>query len=138
MHKIELFGYPVEVDMEATQNWYVQADAWGCSCGHCRNFLEHAKHDTLPNAVTAVLEELNIPPEKATYVSELYTDEEGIHYQFSYRIAGAILTEPSQEVSALGRCCHEQYPYGAPCFPQPHFDLEFWVVLPWILEETDQ
>ena len=138
MHKVELFGYPVEVDMEATQNWYVQADAWGCSCGHCRNFLEHAKHDTLPNAVTAVLEELNIPPEKATYVSELYTDEEGIHYQFSYRLAGTILAALSQEVTGLGRCCHEPYPYGAPDFPEPHFDLEFWVTLPWILEETDR
>lgn len=32
------------------------------------------------------------------------------------------------------RCCHEIYPYGAPDFPTPHFDLEFWVQLPWILK----
>lgn len=32
------------------------------------------------------------------------------------------------------RCCHEIYPYGAPDFPTPHFDLEFWVHLPWILK----
>lgn len=24
-------------------------------------------------------------------------------------------------------CRHETYPYGAPGFPTPHFDLEFWV-----------
>ena len=138
MKNLTLFGYSVEVNLEATQNWYAQADAWGCSCGHCQNFLTHARRKTLPDVVSAVLGELNIPAEKATYVSELYTDEEGIHYQFSYRIAGSILAAPSQEVTAQGRCCHDPYPYGAPKVPEPHFDLEFWVTLPWILEEADR
>ena len=138
MKKTELFGCTVEMDLEATQNWYAQADAWGCSCGHCRNFLEHAKRNTLPGAVSAALKELDIPAEKATYVSELYTDKYGVHYQFSYRLAGTILAAPSQEVTALGRCCHEPYPYGAPNYPELHFDLEFCVTLPWILEEADR
>ena len=137
MRNLTLFGYSVEVNLEATQNRYAQADAWDCSCGHCRNFLTHARRKTLPDVVSAVLGELNIPAEKATYVSELYTDEDGVHYQFSYRLAGTILAAPSQEVTALGRCCHEPYPYGASNFPEPHFDLEFWVTLPWILEEAD-
>ena len=138
MQKKEMLGYLLEVDLVATRNWYTQVDIWGCSCGHCRNFLEHARKNTLAGAVSAVLKELDIPPQKSTYVSELYTDETGIHYQFSYRIVGSILAEPSQEVTALGRCCHEPYPYGAPNFPEPHFDLEFCVTLPWILEEADR
>ena len=138
MKKLTLFGYSVEVNLDATQNWYAQANAWSCSCGHCQNFLTHARRKTLPDVVSAVLGELNIPAEKATYVSELYTDEEGVHYQFSYRLAGTILAAPSQEVTALGCCCHESYPYGAPNFPEPHFDLEFWATLPWILEESDR
>ena len=137
MGKTQLFGYMVEIDLKATQKWYSQANAWGCHCGHCRNFLTHARRKTLPKAVSAALKELDIPAEKATYVSELYTNEEGIHYQFSYRLAGTILAEPSQKVPSLGRCCHEPYPYGAPNFPEPHFDLEFWVTLPWIMEETE-
>ena len=138
MQELELFGYLVELDLEATRKWYSQTDAWGCSCGHCRNFLEHAKRNTLPGAVSATLKELDIPAEKATYVSELYTDKDGVHYQFSYRLARTNLAAPSQEVTALGRRCHEPYPYGAPGFPEPHFDLEFWVTLPWILEEADR
>ena len=138
MKKLTLFDYSVEVDLEATHNWYTQANVWGCSCGHCRNFLTHAERGTLPVTVLTVLKEFRIPPEKATYLSELYTDDDGVHYQFSYRIAGTILAEPTQEVTALGRCCHEPYPYGAPNFPEPHFDLEFWVTLPWVLEEADQ
>ncbi len=138
MERTNLFGYMVDLNPEATKRWYAQSNAWGCSCGHCRNFLEHVKRNTLPDAVSAALMELDIPAEKATYVSELYTDEEGIHYQFSYRITGSILAVPSQKVTAPGRCCHEPYPYGAPDFPEPHFDLEFWVTLPWILEEADR
>ena len=95
MKRLTLFGYFVEVNLEATQNWYAQADAWGCSCGHCRNFLEHAKRNTLPGVVSAALKELDIPAEKATYVSELYTDEDGVHYQFSYRLVGTILAAGS-------------------------------------------
>ena len=33
-------------------------------------------------------------------------------------------------------CCHEPYPYGAPDFPEPHFDLEFYATLPWVLGEV--
>jgi hypothetical protein len=86
-----------------------------------------------------ILDELGISPEKATYVCELFTDEAGIHYQFSYRIAGTIIGAPitdGGENGNEGRCCHEPYPYGAPDFPNPHFDLEFYATLPWVLDET--
>ncbi|MBE6955233.1 MAG: hypothetical protein E7449_04905 [Ruminococcaceae bacterium] len=40
-----------------------------------------------------------------------------------------------RELAGSVRCSHESYPYGAPGFPEPHFDLEFSLKLPWILEE---
>ena len=45
--------------------------------------------------------------------------------------------DKASEVFSWGemRCTHEIYPYGAPDFPKPHFDLEFWLTLPMILEE---
>ena len=133
MDRCELFGYRVEVDMKATRDWYRNAGEWGCECGHCRNFLNLAKSRKLPVSVMEILDRLGIPPEKATYVCELYTDNAGIHYQFSYRIAGSILAEPENNGTVNARCCHEPYPYGAPGFPLPHFDLEFYEVLPWTL-----
>ena len=84
--------------------------------------------------VADVLDELNIPAEKATYVCAIVPQNGGPLYQFSYRIAGSILSnEPSWEDN--GRCCHESYPYGAPDFPAPHFDIEFCVELPWVMEQ---
>ena len=139
MLKTNLFGYEVEIDAETTAIWYAAAEGWGCTCGHCRNFLALASESALPSPVIETLSGLNIAPEKATYVCEMTPEENGFLYQFSYRIAGSILSgeePPENEAWGNGHCCHEPYPYGAPGFPTPHFDLEFWVTLPWVLEES--
>ena len=138
MEKQNLCNYQVEIDKAATAAWYKGYAGWGCECGHCRNFLKLAVRKTLPLYITQTLNELDIPPEKATYVGELYTDASGILYQFSYRIAGMILQEPDKENADKGRCCHEPYPHGAPSFPEPHFDLEFFARLPWVLDEPQK
>ena len=76
-------GYTVEVDGPATRAWYAQAEEWSCTCGHCRNFLALAKERRLPEELLEILDGLGIPPEKATYVCELYHDEswqeKGLH-----------------------------------------------------------
>ena len=127
-------GYEVEIDGEATAVWYSTADKWGCACGDCRNFMAAAKTKVLPAFMMELLEKFGLPPEKATYVGQLYTDGNGVHYQVSYRLSGKILAEHGERDRRI-RCCHEIYPYGAPNFPTPHFDLEFYLTLPWILEE---
>ena len=128
------FGFQVEVDEAATRDWYSVSKGWGCDCGHCRNFLALARGRELPAPVLEILDKLGIPPEKATYVCEIYPDGDGLCYQFSYRIAGNILSGEA-DTKEIGRCLHETYPYGAPDFPEPHFDLEFWLTLPWVLDE---
>ena len=127
------FGFETAVDQERTQRWYASAGEWDCDCGDCRNFLALARKRQLPAFVLEHLDKLRIPPEKATYVCQMYPDGDGQHYQFSYRVAGNILSGETAE--AAGRCCHETYPYGAPGFSEPHFDLEFWLTLPWVLDE---
>ncbi|MBR2403727.1 MAG: hypothetical protein IKB01_13385 [Lachnospiraceae bacterium] len=134
MKEYSLFGYQVEIDENATKEWYENADEWSCECGDCRHFVALAKKRRLPSDVIEVLERFGIVPEKATYVCEMITEEHKVLYQFSYRLAGNILKESEEATRDFGwgeaRCCHEPYPYGAPGFPAPHFDLEFWVRLP--------
>lgn len=134
----DFFGLPVTVDTAATTAWYTTAQPWGCACGHCRNFLALAEERKLPAPLLEVLDALHIPAEKATYVCEIYPTEGGHCYQFSYRIAGT-MAEETKAPQPWGDvwCKHEIYPYGAPDFPEPHFDLEFWLVLPWVLDEPD-
>lgn len=124
----------MEIDAASTRRWYAAAEEWGCDCGDCRNFLALARRRRLPAFVLEPLNRLGIPPEKATYVCLLYSDEEGHHYQVSYRIAGKILSDETG-TEENGKCWHEPYPYGAPGFPEPHFDMEFWITLPWVLDE---
>lgn len=140
LEKIILYGYEVEIDKDATKEWYAHAEEWGCECDDCLNFLELAKRELFPRPIIDMLRSLDIPPAKATYVCQL-TESNGNHlYQFSYRIAGNILHAPSKDtvhpVGEEGLCCHETYPYGAPDFPTPHFDLEYIVEMPWALEKS--
>ena len=136
MERLTIFNYQVEIDRVATLDWYAFRGEWGCDCRDCRNYLAEAKAKNLPPEMTEVLNSLGIPPEKATYLGELYTDENGVHYQVSYRAAGRILAEPKEKVTeTFGRCCHEPYPYGAPDFPEPNFDIEFYPILPLLLDE---
>lgn len=139
MTERDLFGFRVEIDEEATRAWYAQADEWDCDCGDCRNFLKLAHDRALPAPVLALLDGLGIPPEKSTDVCEYGPGEGGRLYDFVYRIAGRILSSDEQGDSAKldwgeGRCFHDTYP-GAPGFPEPHFDLDFWLTLPWVLDE---
>jgi len=140
MRKCDFWGFHTQIDEFATREWYAGSTGWACECGHCRNFLALARKRALPATVLEPLDKLGIAPEKATYVCEMYQNDDGFLYQFSYRIAGNILNEEKPVAEPQnwgeGRCCHETYPYGAPNFPSPHFDLEFWVTLPWVLEES--
>lgn len=130
--EVELWGYRTKIDLDTTRQWYTGAEAWGCECGDCRHFVSLAQERKLPAPILACLDELGIPAEKATYVCQIVAVADGNLFQFSYRIAGCILEEKPAQKREWGevRCCHEIYPYGAPGFPPPHFDLEFWIALP--------
>lgn len=141
MEKRDLFGFSVEVDADAARDWYAEAEDWGCTCASCRNFITLARKRMLPGPVLEILDYLEFPPEKATYVCELYSSGSGRCYEFSYRIAGSILSGDETASVSLGwgsvLCFHEPYPYGAPHFPKPYFDLDFSITLPWVLDEPE-
>lgn len=140
--RLEFGPFQAEVDLELTRGWYARAEEWGCECGGCRNFLKLARERALPAPVLEILDGLGIPPAKATYVCEMGPAEGGRCYEFSYRLAGNILSgDETKSVPWEGGSvwfCHEPYPYGAPEFPEPHFDLAFWMTLPWVLEEAGE
>lgn len=143
MEIYNIWDYSVEVDKTATKDWYEKSEGWGCECGHCRNFLELVKQKQLPSAVTDLLSILGISADKPTYVCELYQTKKGHLYQFNYRVAGRILNDHIDSNESVKfdwgsvLCGHDPYPYGAPNFPEPHFDLMFFVELEWILNESE-
>lgn len=135
MKNYTMLDCQIEVDEEKTKQWYANAKEWGCECGDCINFLEVARRGELPDIVNHYLSVFGIPPTKATYVCRLPSFERV--YQFSYRICGNIVKNHSSPIVGDVHFCYETYPYGAPEFPEPHFDIEFFVELPWVLDEPD-
>ena len=151
MTNFSWYGYEAQVDEQATRDCYAQAPEWDCPCGHCRNFVALARERKLPEELLAILDSLSIPPEKATYVCELYYDkdwrEKGLLYEISWRIAGTVVKKPESRGNEgtkwgppvrlpgfqlmLG---HEVCPVE-PDFPEPNFDLDVSLYLPWVLDE---
>ncbi len=132
--------YKVEIDEEATRGWYEKAGEWDCTCGHCRNFVLLARERQLPGEILDLLDKLGIPPEKASYVCELYDKDEKLYYQVNYRVAGWVLKEPKKMPSPSDKyalhCGREIAPGTADDFPEPFFDLMLFFWLPWVLPET--
>ena len=142
MTRISWYGYDLEVDGQATRDWYAQAEEWGCDCGHCRNFLALARGRALPEEILEILDQLHIPPEKTTDLSE-FCDEDGkLRYGLRYRVAGRVLKRPPEHGSQSenGLWCMDGpsrfYPCGAEGFPKPCLDLCWEPWLPWVLDET--
>ena len=109
MKKYDLFGYKVEVDKQATKEWYGKFKGWKCDCEHCKNFLLLAKKKQLPVIILDTLKEFEIPPEKPTYVCEITSKKDQLLYQFSYRMTGNVLQEKADTQEELewgeARCC---------------------------------
>ena len=128
--------FEVEIDEEATRAWYEKSEEWDCTCGHCRNFMLLAGERQLPEDMLDLLDKLGIPPEKASYVCELYDKDEKLHYQVNYRVAGRMIEGSGAEASPLGEvrllCGRENAPGPADDFPEPFFDIMFFLWLPWI------
>lgn len=150
LYIFDFFGFEVAIDLETTQSWYADAKPRRRlydKTTEVRNFRVAAKKLLLPDFVLELLDELGIPPQKATFITYIRTDEDGNdHYQFSYRLAGYIISgylpgvDPDDYAKLPwgnpdGRCIHEISLIIAPTFPEPHFDLEFHATIPWMLDE---
>ena len=152
MSRFSWWGYAAEVDEEAARNWYAGAEDWGCVCGHCRNFLALARERKLPEEILNILDSLSVPPEKASYVCELYHDEgwreKGLLYELCWRLPGQILDRPAGENGGVNWGPWVKFPWGDlllghegdPCseaagMPEPNFDLVCTLYLPWVLDE---
>ena len=100
-----------------------------------KDFLAWIRQKQLPSAATELLQIFGALPEKPTYVCELSPTERGHLYQFNYRVVGCMLNahHPHESIGfdwGSVYCGHEDDPCGAPDFPEPNFDIMFFVDIP--------
>ena len=94
MKEYDFGDFRVEVDEEATRDYYADSMEWDCTCAYCRNFVFLARERKLPEDMLELLDKLGIPPEKATYAFEVNGEDEDLLYHVFYRVAGHIVDEP--------------------------------------------
>ena len=70
----KFFGFEAEVDLETTQSWYAAVKRQRRlydKATDVRNFRAAARKRQLPDFVLEQLDELGIPPQKATYINRV-------------------------------------------------------------------
>ena len=86
-------GYRIQVDVEATRNWYdlYGEPAGGCDCAYCRNFT--AAVETLPPEVGDFLARMGLDLRRPGDASECGPAEGGRLYTPLWHLAGRLLEE---------------------------------------------
>ncbi len=99
----EFFGFKVAIDLETTQSWYAAEKPRRRRFDKrvdVRNFRAAAKKRLLPDFVLELLDELGIPPQKATLITYSGTDKDGkVHYTIQLSPVGVY----HERIPARGR-----------------------------------
>ena len=133
-------GYRIQVDVEATRNWYdlYGEPAGGCDCAYCRNFT--AAVETLPPEVGDFLARLGLDLRRPGDASECGPAEGGRLYTPLWHLAGRLLEEGegplllAQGVKAW--FATGQGPFLRD-FPESFFQCGLELTLPWVLAEPE-
>ena len=135
---VEWNGYVMDVDLDATQAWYRQAEDWYCPCGHCRNYL--ALEGQLPEYIQAFFRQVGIAHRKAGYVCEMYHENGRLLYDVSYPVFGVIRKgrdpkDPCPEAEPQSAENHFYPPGFGEGVLDPWFVFQLNIWLPWVLPE---
>jgi hypothetical protein len=145
LQQVDFFGWILQIDQQATHHAYDQLPAdWDCTCSYCRNF--RAALSVLPGTFLTALEDMGINllhPAEAIEYPNLKTH---LHlYEGWYHVVGHIHAAPSVVLDPYGRReiisgvevrvsdTLALLPEG---FPTPAIQVEFFVSLPWVLDEA--
>ena len=147
LQQIKLFDWLLEVDIETTVLTYDRIGEEDCACAYCRNYRLASKD--FPPELLSILIALGINPGKPIHVSEYVENEDGTHlYSGTYNVVGRIMSGPDYRLitkdTGFWDLLHlsEDIKIGftgdfdfRSSFPEPIFQIEFFINLPWLLPE---
>ena len=119
-----------------------------CDCAYCENF--HASHTSIPKSLVAFLDSLGVEYSNPVYISEICENPDGSHlYTLVYDVVGRVISVPDSFEGSLSS--HPLEIEGLPeditarislapsvpgHFPPPAVEFEFFLNLPWMLDES--
>lgn len=143
MKIIPLKDWILKIDSEKTKEYYDSITVEeGCSCDYCRNYIKNCERFT--KKVMDFYKMLGIDPQKEGEFMEFETDTDDHLYMGFYHLVGEIVKRPDSEVSKwndlniikidnLKFTFTDKLDLVPDKFPRPVIQLEFEVVLPWLL-----
>lgn len=140
--RVELGGWVLDCDVEATRRAYAQmesGDCNQCTCLPCRNFVA-ARALAYPEAGLRLYEQLGIRPDREADADELGpSDARGRLYYGWHHFVGRVVHDPGDAVVLDGVTFSflESRFRAHPAFDgHPLVQMEFVTSIPWLLAES--
>jgi hypothetical protein len=143
MMRVELDGWVLECNVEATRQAYVRvADTRPkqCDCLYCRNFAA-ARSLAYPAEALALYSQVGISPHLEAEVYELGPAVSGSSREYGgwHHFVGHVVSDPTRKTRvtpSFEMWFHEARDLAAPAFvEQPLVQVEFLATVPWVLGE---
>lgn len=143
MRRIKLSNWIIDIDAEKTKEYYDSITVEeGCTCTYCKNYIKAC--ETFSKEVLNFYKMLGIDPQKEGEIMEFETDTDEHLYMGFYHLVGKIVKRPSNEtrkwddlniikVDNVKFTFTDELDLVPEDFPKPVIQLEFEVVLPWLL-----
>lgn len=130
----------INVDAEATRACYADGSygQLSCDCAGCRNFVRAAAY--LPEQLRGYLAALGVAADKPAHLSPMVALENGAKLDYTgwYYVCGTL---PPDTAEVQLPDCSAQLSADCTVFkadlPRPLLQLDFYAVLPWVLDEPN-
>ena len=144
IQQVNFFGWALQIDYQATQSAYDYLPTnWDCTCSYCRNF--RAALPAIPEAFRTALQDLGINLLHPAEAIEYPGSTNNLHlYEAWCHAVGHITTTPSLLLDTYGRReivsgvevrVSDKLALLPDNFPMPAVQIEFFIFLPWVIDE---
>lgn len=145
MNRIELDGWILECDVEATRRAYEKiplGDPEQCGCLACRNFVA-VRTMAYPKTAVRLYERLGIRTDREAETYRAGPSEEGGQlYGGWHHFVGRVLQDPGTAIElteSFSVWFHASRACAEPVFGDaPLVQVEFFTTIPWVLEEPPE
>lgn len=145
MKRIQLANWILDIDSEKTKKYYDSITIEdNCTCAYCRNYIKAC--ESFSKDVLDFYKLLGIDPQKEGEFMEYKIDINKHLYSGFYHLIGEIVKRPSNKktwddlniinVDNVKFVFTDKLDLVPDNFPKPVIQLEFEVVLPWLLNEN--
>lgn len=148
MERIHIDGWTIDIDKNKTKRFYDSLKVEeNCNCNYCKNYIVNC-NDFSEN-ILGFFNMLGIDPKKEGEFMEFESDSNKHLYMGFYHLVGRIINKPNRNldkwndvntitIDNINFTFSEELNLVPKNFPKPIIQLNFEVILPWLMEEKSE